>query len=94
MYITYEQIKDSGACPSQLELFANTFGKGARLTKRNLKKAVEVGLQLSWLRLWVLDIHRGENLKYTNILEKHEVRRGTTYDQDELDSLVEYFKLK
>ena len=47
--ITTDQLVTLKACHEQVVLFRATFGDSATLTKRNLAKAVEVGLDFHWL---------------------------------------------
>jgi hypothetical protein len=51
--ITASWLKEKNACPSQVHLFQKTFGNRARLTRGNLLRAVQVGLDVWWLG-WAL----------------------------------------
>ena len=46
-YITTADLK--GACREQVDLFNETFGGKAKVTNRNLAKAMAAGLQVFWL---------------------------------------------
>ena len=47
--ITVNLLKAFDACDSQIALFRKTFGKSAKITKTNLRKAYKVGLDIHWL---------------------------------------------
>ena len=50
-YITTADLK--GACSEQVELFDATFQGKAKVTSRNLAKAIAAGLDVFWLELLI-----------------------------------------
>ena len=53
--ITVDYLREQDACPEQVELFAETFGQSAELTRENLIKAAQAGLDTGWLAKCLLD---------------------------------------
>jgi len=47
--ITLDMLRPHGACSDQQELFVDTFGQSAKLTRRNWARAIKVGLSVSWM---------------------------------------------
>ena len=62
MMITIEDLTKASACRPQVELFRETFGEGARLTRRNLEIAAKVGLDISFLASNDMDSEKGQAL--------------------------------
>lgn len=47
--ITLARLKKLGACPSQVALFEDTFGRSAKITPANMTRAKREGLYLRWI---------------------------------------------
>ena len=47
--MTTEQLEKLGACESEIEGFKEIFGDKAYISRRNFYKALEAGLDISWL---------------------------------------------
>jgi len=47
--ITLDMLRQHDACSDQRELFVDTFGQSAKLTRRNWARAIKVGLSVSWM---------------------------------------------
>jgi len=54
--VTAGALEKFGACVRQRALFEKTFPNGCAITAANLRKAVNAGMQISWLSL---DLRRG-----------------------------------
>ena len=48
MIVTYEQLKDLGACEDQLEVFKATFGESVVVNEESVQRAVDACLDLWW----------------------------------------------
>lgn len=51
--ITFEWLRNRGACSDQVDLFDTTFSDGAEPTPENLEHAQNMGLEISWLLRFV-----------------------------------------
>jgi hypothetical protein len=49
LIVTAEWLKEQNACADQVKLFQQTFGESVELTRANLRRAVDVGLDVGWL---------------------------------------------
>ena len=47
--ITLDMLRQHNACSDQQELFVDTFGQSAKLTRRNWARAIKVGLSVFWM---------------------------------------------
>ncbi len=48
MFVNKELLNQLMACPSQIEIFEQTFPEGTEITKESIEKAAEAGLDLYW----------------------------------------------
>ena len=49
MKITKEYLKKLNACAGQVDLFAEEWPRGATVNEKNIRRALEIGLDCVWL---------------------------------------------
>jgi hypothetical protein len=59
MTITVEMLEDAGACSEQVEIFGKEWPEGVEVTEINITRAVELGLELHWAALHLLNEAQG-----------------------------------
>jgi hypothetical protein len=60
MRITEKYLQKLGACPAQVEVFAAEWPKGCEISRKTLRRAIELDLDISWLARKVM---KGEDWK-------------------------------
>lgn len=60
-FITLKALEKSGACSSGLRRFEEVFGKSAKLSEKNVMKAVDANLSVLWL---IYFLHNDSYKKY------------------------------
>ena len=53
MFITKQLLEERGACSSHVIIFAREWPNGVETTLENLLRAVELGLSISWLAMFL-----------------------------------------
>ena len=66
-YITLQQLERLGACESQVQRFRGIFGTKALVSKENLQKAVDAGLDVSWILSRVHHFSLEERIRHADI---------------------------
>jgi hypothetical protein len=86
-YINYDDLMDLGACSGELELFKKLFGIEAKISRRNLRKALQHDMSIEVLRgLLPKDKHPLSD----EVLKAWDEEIGAIYDNDNLSDGEKY----
>ena len=99
MKITRKMLKAWEACPDQVDTFASEWPRGAEVTRENVDRAVELGLNVEWLAERVLDgnaLAEYERVTAAALAEYDRARDAALakYDRAAAPAIAEYERVR